>query len=278
MGRATSSGAREHFARHREQPRADLEGAALGLRQRDVEAHLVIDEDEIDHAAVRQGILGFRHGENRLPFCNRENLRQPGALRLADEKHLDPGDGLAAAHATHDDCALQDSAPFHYLLEFRGELVGADHSYGEGAFGPGECLWRPFHEAAELVEKGGLDLRLGGRTIDLRERRNRRHSGKRDDQRAEAKAQSDHLSLRNTPRSISLRVAAAPNSGWLRSKRFCAISASSRPRSNCQASRASSAVYPGTAGLGSGPTHLTITSNSCRPGSTSDARRFPSCR
>src|SRR2546422_6566651 len=108
MGRAASSGAREHFARHREKPRADLEGAALGLRQRDVEAHLVIDENEIDHAAVRQGIFGFRYGENRLTFRDRENLRQPGALRLADEEHLYPGDGLAAAHATHDDCALQD--------------------------------------------------------------------------------------------------------------------------------------------------------------------------
>jgi len=28
-------------------------------------------------------------------------------------------DRLAAAHATHDDCALQDNAPFHYLLQFR---------------------------------------------------------------------------------------------------------------------------------------------------------------
>src|SRR6266446_5560132 len=96
---ASSSRAGEHFARHREKPCADLEEAALGLRQRDVEAHLVIDENEIDHAAVRERIFGFRHGENRLPFCIRENLRQPGALRLADEKHLYPGDGLAASHA-----------------------------------------------------------------------------------------------------------------------------------------------------------------------------------
>src|SRR2546422_903236 len=185
MGRAASSGARDHFARYREKPCSYLEGAALSLRQRDVEAHLVIDGNEIDHAAVRQGVFGFRYGKNRLPFCNRENLCEPGALRLADEKHLYSRDRLAAAHATHDDCALQDSAPFHYLLQFRGELVGADHSYGEGAVRPGECLRRPFHEAAELVEKSCLDLRFGGRTIDLRERRNRRHRGKQDDQRSE---------------------------------------------------------------------------------------------
>src|SRR5690349_14059416 len=141
----------------------------------------------------------------------------------------------------------------------------------------------PFDIAQEFVQECRLDAELGLRCI-VRRRAWRRPSNEHEAVPDDAERnrtppeslareesgphepmpdQSVHCTRTDAPRSNSTRAACGPHSACRTGNKFVNTRAISQRGAGRQASRASTAVYAGTAGLASAPTWRIVTSKSC---------------
>src|SRR6266545_1602531 len=288
--RAASRRFRHDFARDSEQARADFQVARFGRGRRYVETDLVLDHDEIDHAAELEPIFGLGDREQGPALGCSQDFGQAAAVGAPDEKYVQARDRVARPEPAHPHRPAVDAAAGDDLHQLVGQRIGAHHADRHRAVRAREALARPLDVAAELVEECRLDAILVSLRVRLCWTRARDPRRDPDEKSAGAQharhptpiepgefparssAQSVHLSFTYPPRAISLAVAGFPNSTWPASSRFCPMTESSSPRCSRHAIRISNAVYAGTLGLGNSLTYRTRRSSSVPSGRSSDER------
>ena len=220
----------------RQQARADLQAAALRRRQRDVEAHLVVDHDEVDHAAARERLVRLGHGQHRLAFRRGERgSAQPRALSARPTKSTcsAPSGSPRPQPAHHHRAAMRRCARPTTRASSSASASAPSTPITSGLSGRSNTSAGHSTKLAELVEERRLDLRArrpAPRTWLLRSAR--AHSSaaaaRADRQRGGRAASGDSSapsSCSSTLRANSLRAGARAE---LRhapaSSRFCTVS------------------------------------------------------
>ncbi len=136
----------------------------------DLEANLVFNNNEVNHAACVDEIVGLTHGQNIVPLQRREDFGKIALLRFADEKDLAVR-GFRRRSKLSD---LQWMAPNRFAvngpLQITIEIVIAqyadDHWGGGISKGPGG----PINKLGKMIDEGGFDLIFCGRVLGTSKR------------------------------------------------------------------------------------------------------------
>src|SRR5690348_4347555 len=157
----TASARRPYPHGHGQHARAQLELAPLGRFERDLEAHAVVDDDEIDDAALLESAVDVADEEHRALVRSGGEPPQRRRGITTDEQHVQAAERIGFADAAHLDRMLRDAPPGDDRLQLVGDVVGTEHADDDRRGRARQYAGGPFDVAQELVEECGLDAVLG---------------------------------------------------------------------------------------------------------------------
>ena len=152
--------------------------------------------EEPDHASVDGEAVGLPHREDAAVFQLGENLRQPLALRVADEQDVTLLDLLHAAVVFDAQRPVTRLFTAQQFPQKALERVVAQHSDDHGSFLFREGFGRPFDKLGEVEQERGLDQILLGDVRLRRQVQPAEEQPNRQDPRSESQA-SLHCRLQN---------------------------------------------------------------------------------
>jgi len=149
-----------------QQGRAELDFCRLGRVLVYDESNFVFNDYELNYPAVLAKPVAFTHRQNVPALQTSKYSAQLSRFRLADEKNMadyilfvSQVDYTFHAAVTFDDqfAILNDFVADGFIQAFP-ERVAAQHANGNGRFGLGKRIRRPFDEQGEFAQKSRLQI------------------------------------------------------------------------------------------------------------------------
>src|SRR5690348_7815607 len=212
---------------HPQQLGADRQICGLRRPGVDLEPNAVPVVHEPHHAALIGEVGVVAYGEDGTILKPAQDLGHAIAIGLVDEQDVarcDFVDRLVAPDLKRPPPQL---LPAHGLVEKLPERIAPENADDERRRRIGKRIGRPVDELRKVEEKDGLHAVLRC-TPGLRRQPASPDRPEQQRRGCENLLQKRHSIVPYTPRSISRRVAAAPNSAWRACRRFCPTSARSR--------------------------------------------------
>ena len=144
-----------------QEPRTDLEIGALRRLQIDIEANLVFQKAETDHAALLNKVVGFPNGEDRGVVQFGENCGGMPSVPAHDEKEMAPGGVFLLLKMADLKRARANLFALNGGFKNAKQGVLTCGAKDDGAVLGTKSVRRPIHELREMENEGGLQLILG---------------------------------------------------------------------------------------------------------------------